>query len=242
MSNMDRRRTYTKDSSDLYYEKMVKMRLGYAGLEEAKRIALNMTQAWQDSFGNFYAKLHDNRYVTRMAETLASGGMKGKAIRYVNYVMENLLLTGRVSYGAVKSKLMKNGISEVGSVYLIASTACASTTIPTVTQFYSEYNPTLLQGLKELCPRIGNSFDEFMASGVASDFETLFTTYPTPNLPRSTAYYYVTGRVAVTSAQEGTAGGKYEHPAGVASVTVDEGQAVNRLNSILNNLKRLSGE
>lgn len=245
---VDRRTTYLEGTSDqMYYMKMVSMRLGYAGLEDARKMASYMLTNWKNIFVSFYNELHKSHKITDSLKSLASAGVKGAGIRYINYYLEDWLLTGRVTYQPAVTKVNKAVPNPDVAKYLAVVTACASMDVGTISKYYLQVNPNLAKALSDNCPKLSYNFTTDMTDHASelSALENAFIAYGMVNVPRSYVYYYLTGLARQNNGIQGTQGGEVTSPSGATPVPVSPDRVRSLSNDgltrAITNLSRYAG-
>jgi len=237
-----RNRKYDTSSAKRYYEKMISMRLGYADLETAKEVASAMLDNWKAIFVEIYNAFHNAPHFQDL-QTYASGSLlSGVVIRYGNYFLENVLLTGRISYEAFKNKLRNQKIKEEQLAVLGAYYACASIDVPQVASYVAQTNPQLYSALKDLCPKIsGDPVTVASANpGIFAHVEDALITYKPITVSRSKFYYIFTTLGVTKEATQGTQGGVAEAPTVPAPYPQSPNTPVDMANRIIARLNQFA--
>lgn len=214
---VSRSRVYNPATSpDRYKEHMVRMRVAYAGVEFAQQLATEITNTWQTIFEGFYNAVHRDEELRQALNSLSGSGYKGKVIRYVNYIIANYILTGKDNMKALVSKLETQGIEEPVTVFLVAHTLCAFNRTQYGSMWISQVAPDLVPFLNENCSKLPKDFSVFTDSDQYNVWYDKLYSFVFPNVPRSEAYYFLTGLAKPKQAIGGTAGGKAKEAAGPA--------------------------
>ena len=239
---VSRNRKYDTSSAKRYYEKMISMRLGYADLDTAKEVASAMLDNWKSIFVEIYNAFHNASHFQDL-QTYASGSILGGVlVRYGNYFLENVLLTGRISYEAFKNKLRNQKIKEEQLAVLGAYYACASIDVPSVASYVAQTNPQLYTALKDLCPKIsGDPVTVASANpGIFAHVEDALMTYKPITVSRSKFYYIYTQLGVTKESTQGTQGGIAEAPTVPAPYPQSPNMPVDKANEILARLNQFA--
>jgi len=217
---VSRNRQYDDSSDDRYYIKQVSIHLGYSSLEDAQRVAGNMLKMWKSVFVEIYHALHNNDKFLKFTESMGSSLPKGAIIRYANYILENYLFTGRVSYDSIIGKLVKNTVKENSAKLLFIYTVCSAMDISLVNAYMAKYNPDLAKVLNENCSKLPSN--PFVAGAESADvfttIEDALRTYKPINVPRSKLYYIASGISTIKPTISGTQGGVATAPSGAIPI------------------------
>ncbi len=235
---VNRNKTYDITSDQRYYIKQVAMHLAYSDMEDAKKVANVMLQSWKDQFVEIYHAFHTSTFLQDVSSAMFSSVAKGVVVRYANYILKNMILTGVVGYNVVKSKLVSQGINPAYADALIAYSVCAAYSVPAIKGFIAQYNPALSSELVPGCASL--PLRPTPDSAEIGTVINAISTHPMPSLARSEFLYYYRGLTQYSNVTAGSAGGEQPNAPTVSALpagSTDESDAFTR---ILNNLKRYS--
>jgi hypothetical protein len=150
-----------------------------------------------------------------------------------------MILTGVVSYNAVRSKLMSQGLEGSSADALIAYSFCAAYAVPTIKGFIAQYNPSLSGELSSNCvPLLSVSTPE---AGEVGTIINAISTHPMPSFARSKFYYYYRGLTQYSNVTAGSAGGEQPNAPTVSVLPAGSQAEVDGLTKVINNLNRIVG-
>ncbi len=232
---VNRNKTYDITSDQRYYIKQVAAHLAYSDLKDAKKVANAMLQVWKSQFVEVYHAFHASTLLQNAA-SLFSNVAKSAVMRYANYILKNMILTGVNPYPSIRSKLESQGIAPAYADVLIACSVCAAYSVPIIKGFIAQYNPDLANELTPACaslplkptpdsPEIAN-----VINAVAS--------HPMPSLARSTFYYYYRGLTQYSNVTDGSFGGEQHTTPTVSVLPAGPASSSDDLTKILTNLGR----
>ncbi len=233
---VNRNNTYNATSDQRYYIKQVAMHLAYSDLEDAKKVATAMLKVWKQQFGEVYNAYHTSTFLQNLSEAMFTGATKGAMMRYANYILKNMILTGVNDYNAVKSKLVSQGIAPEYADALIAYSVCAAYSVPIIKGFIAQYNPALANDLKSGCAAL-----PLKPAPNSPEIATVIkavSAHPMPALTRSTFYYYYRG---LTQYSNVTAGGEQPPAPSVSVLPTGPASETDALSKILASLKKYMG-
>ncbi len=236
---VNRNKTYDITSDQRYYIKQVAMHLAYSDLEDAKKVANAMLQAWKNQFVEIYHAFHASTFIQNLVNSMVSNAGKGAVIRYANYILKNMILTGVDDYNAVKSKLTSQGIRPEYADAIIAYSVCGAYSVPIIKGFIAQYNPDLANDLTSACASLPlkpapNSPEITTVVGAVAS-------HPMPSLARSTFYYYYRGLTQYSNVTAGSAGGEQPTAPTVSVLPAGPASASDTLTKVLNSLGKYTG-
>ncbi len=240
MSDMvSRNKVYDFTSDQRYYIKQVASHLAYSDLEDAKKVANAMLENWKKQFAEIYHAFHTSTYLVHLEDKMFSNSGKGLVVRYANYILKNMILTGVVGYNAVRSKLISQGIEGPFADALIAYSACAAYSVPDIKGFIAQYDPSLSSELSSNCASLLSVSTP--DAGEVSTIVNAVATHPMPSFARSKFYYYYRGLTQYSNVTAGSSGGEQPNAPTVAVLPAGPQAQVDGLTKVINNLNRLVG-
>ncbi len=233
---MNRNKTYDVTSDQRYYVKQVALHLAYSDLEDAKKVANAMLQAWKNQFVEVYHAFHTSTFIQNLSNSMFSSVGKGAVIRYANYILKNMLLTGADPYVSVKSKLESQGILPEYVDVLIAYSVCGAYSVPIIKGFIAQYNPDLANELTNACASL--PLKPMPNSPEVANVINAVAAYPMPSLSRSVFYYYYRGLTQYSNVTAGSAGGEQPVAPTVSVLPAGPASGADSLTKVLNSLGR----
>nr|MCL7344632.1 hypothetical protein [Candidatus Aramenus sulfurataquae] len=236
---VNRNKVYDVTSDQRYYIKQVATHLAYSDLEDAKKVANAMLQAWKSQFVEVYHAYHASTFIQNIATSLFSNVAKGAVIRYANYILKNMILTGVDDYNAVRSKLESQGIKSNYADALIAYSVCGAYSVPIIKGFIAQYNPNLANDLTSACASL--PLKPTPDSPEIANVINAVSAHPMPSLARSTFYYYYRGLTQYSNVTAGSAGGEQPTAPTVTVLPAGPASTADALTKVLNGLNKYLG-